>query len=753
MTITFSFISGEIIVPGTPIKVFSPRPIHPTSARSGTTLSSADETVHCVPNVQDGVVTLNTSDLPSNVYCIRVDPLLDSGGDCINSHPISSCVVIRKMKARVPRDYIILHVVHLAIGDVATTRLRPGEECRPGTQYIEVVQIAHRQTGKSFRRYFDQSGDEIDGSELLRAVAQRRQSKYGRVHEDLWKQLENSEQGSSHDVVIWPLVDDDSLTTYPAEYTDGTTRSHETDRQHDVFSFDRSKAKIMQQVLDLGAECRDHSGIPRICANLTARQIRTLAQSNHVGTIFKASSQRQLQAVPNLRTTMLNISRANRVHDSNILGEGIKVADWEAGPSDLTDMAFEDGGRFSDHPDDGENKLHARLVSAIIKSVDRPDQPRGYAPLCKLYSANTFSPDALIWAVKEKQCTVINISWDFVGSESSGAMNEQDVFIDWVATQRPWPTIVMAAGNEGRFENNPKYVANKSFNAIIVGAHNYTFRKDISEDRMAYFSNFINPTSPHADRELPSIAAPGAGISVLGTITQGTSFASPAVAGAVALIQSVHRSLSNNPEACRAIILAGAGRNVRDGQWAADVSSSSPHKDGRDGVGALDVEAAVKIAQRLVSPSTERPLSPWGWYHDVYKSVGNTLHADRKVFRTRITVPSSYQLGIVSESGPSLNLRAVVTWNSKVKWRAWGVGGHLSLPTINLELKLLDARSQQLVAFSVSFDNNYEVLDFIPTMRTDYDLLVEEGESQVDHANDGVAVAVAWCLFYNDEIV
>ncbi|KAL8916684.1 MAG: hypothetical protein Q9208_008384, partial [Pyrenodesmia sp. 3 TL-2023] len=646
----------EIIAPGTPIQIYWVGPIDHGSAERGIKLASAGAIVKCTVTTHDKVVQLGTDGLSSNVYTLRVDPLLDCDGVCINEHPISAKIIIRTMKAQKPGDYLIQHIVHLAVGETSSTRLRSGGDVTIGAKYLEAVRLMHRHTGKLYRRYFDKDGDEVDGDQILGAARQRRETKFGRLHEGLWKKLLKASDEDVHEVM-------------------------------------------------------------KMCTN-----------------------------------------RANRVLDQGIVtGKGIKVAVWEAGPSNTEGLVF--AGRYTDNPEPSD---HSRLVSAVIKTANNPTEPRGYAPDCELYSANAFEDGALMWAISQG-CTVINHSAFKRPADETGEQSEIDVVQDWMTMHPPYPTIVTAAGNFGRAtDSNVKYVTCKSYNAISVGAHASSFRNDISEKRIPDWSNYRNPTSLHGDRELPIVAGPGSDISALGLTMSGTSFSAPAVAGTVALIQCINPALlEHNPTACRAIILASAGRNASNGLWTADIAA---HIDARDGAGAMDVDAAVKIAQWHSPSSTSNLVPRWprGWHHTVYASADSSVPIKSvTAFKPRIHIPSPLELGITSNAATTnLSLRAVLTWNSKVQFMARqpgsagpGSGTGLSFLPVNLDLRLLDARSGLLAAFAATFDNNYEVLDFTPTVSWDYDLEVVEDTTQVGLVGERVNVAVAWCLFYDGEAV
>lgn len=128
----------------------------------------------------------------------------------------------------------------------------------------------------------------------------------------------------------------------------------------------------------------------------------------------------------------------------------------------------------------------------------------------------------------------------------------------------PFPTILQAAGNffsgdpDGVTPPEDEFVNHKGFNSMNLANH------DDTAGAIAGGSTFNNPTSAHGDRELPELAANGTSVTAAKATDSGTSFAAPAAAGVAALVQDVNATLQSWPEGCRAILLAGADRNVRD---------------------------------------------------------------------------------------------------------------------------------------------------------------------------------------------
>ncbi|KAH7169859.1 hypothetical protein EDB81DRAFT_676197 [Dactylonectria macrodidyma] len=117
-------------------------------------------------------------------------------------------------------------------------------------------------------------------------------------------------------------------------------------------------------------------------------QIREFAKSNDVGKVFFDDP----KAVPDLVDSMA-IARVPQAIALGFTGSNVRVAVFEEGPSDLSNLQFED--RYQSIPPASD---HARLTSAIVKN-NEPGKPHGYAPGCRLYSANSFNNDALRWAL------------------------------------------------------------------------------------------------------------------------------------------------------------------------------------------------------------------------------------------------------------------------------------------------------------------------------------------------------------------
>jgi hypothetical protein len=359
------------------------------------------------------------------------------------------------------------------------------------------------------------------------------------------------------------------------------------------------------------------------------------------------------------------------------------------------------------------------LTSAVIKNTE-PNKPHGHAPNCDLYSANSEDNAALQWAINQG-CTVISQSFHRPEEQTTDTLSSDDILQDYLAIHYPYPTIVHAAGNIDLDPN--EYVNHKGYNTLSVGNH------DDTASSISASSDWKNPSSTHGDRELPELCANGTGVTAVGVSMSGTSFAAPAVAGVVALLQQVSGTLKIWPEGCRAILLASAGRNVSGSTWWDDVSIK---KDASDGAGALDAYAAVKIAQQRKVRNA--PASLCGW--DVGTLASADFGTDKlATFRYFVQIPGAGGAGVV---------KIALTWNSIVATNQASPPAPVSSTlTLDFDLLVYDSNGNT-VAGSSSYDNSYEIVEFLATANQTYQIVIRRWSG-----TDNTWYGVAWTVFDN----
>jgi hypothetical protein len=544
-------------------------------------------------------------------------------------------------------------------------------------RYVELlraIQIDDNNT--PLQLSYDAKGQPVDGPSVLEETRQNRIAKFGRIHPTLFGLMDGAPGESTFDVGIWPLIERD-LTAYdkPKDGVQGPPAADVAAGQ----ALQQHKARLSDALRGVGVDVLgDDERTPFFYATLTVDQIRDVSMLQVVGLVFFHDK----KAVPHL-TNSINDARSHLVHRAGQVGRDIRVAVQEMGPSDTSNLIFE--GRFKSHPADWPPPFfpgHGRLVCSIIKNV-APGQPRGHAPACFLFSANTVGHDALRWALSPSGplCTIINQSFSTDTSPRSPYLELDDYYCDWLATIYPWPLIVSSAGNEPDDWSGAYYVNSKGYNTLSVGGHS---------DRLFRASSFTaktNPITPHHDRELPDICANAESVTTLERTDSGTSFAAPAVAGAAALLQGEVSLLKKWPEAVRAILFASANRHKWGTTWWTNVAT---HDDSPFGAGALDVSKAFLIAQAFTEAGG--PDAWRGWYCSTLRwdNIDNLGWMHRRWTLPHITQPR--------------RLKVAIAWDSK------------TTPTpessleVNLDLFVRDGTGR-ICAGALSYDNSCEIIE------------------------------------------
>lgn len=715
VSVSCSISSDEIVAPGTQIQLTLEAPVDPQAVQAsirlmrgcsvipvGVTLAKRGRAVDIqLPQDEIGAFDLIVSELVS----IRGKRL---------AHDYRLRFSVMPISGTVSRELRIEHAVRLSVGDLQVKRLLPGQKSDRG--HVDVLKVVHRKTGVASELAFDQNGKRVDIEKQLAELAKRRAEKYGRIHETLYARMENAKANEKLPIVVWPRI---NLPPAPYEKSPerraleppageqkvaSALRKATTGLASTLARYDRSvKAKAKQM----------DPGVPCLSMSATPAQIRELAAEKTVGAIWFEDR----TAVLDLNDSIA-IARSGSAHAAGFDGTGIRVAVWEDGPSVTTNLTF--AGRFTTTPPASN---HARLTSAIVKNTEA-NRPHGHAPDCDLYSANTFSNDALRWAIRDQHCTVVSQSFHRNTEPGGATLQADDLLKDWLALRWPYPTIVQAAGNFwlGDADNitppQDEFVNHKGYNSLAIGNH------DDTAAAMSGDSVFRNPTTTHGDRELPELAANGTGVSANGQTMSGTSFAAPATAGVTALLQDVDNVLCSWPEGCRAILLAAAGRNVQGNTWWQDVINGV---DGRDGAGAVDARAGVTIAQQR--RWRDAPATRHGW--DVGTLSSSVVGSDRlATFRYRVVVPSRLLL--------LPRVKVALAWDSAVT--SSGDNPTASTLTVDMDLLVKDS-SGTIVASAASWDNSYEVAEFAARPGETYEIIIRRWSG-----TDSVWYGVAWTV-------
>ena len=649
---------------------------------------------------------------------VVIDPIVGRNGDLLTRGRKIPFQVVDS-PARVPRSVAIESMVRLRIEELDTVRL-PVDR-RPDGPFVDVFKATDRESGRPVAFAADQDGNEVDIDEIGRELGRRRAEKYGKLHPELHRRLEEAHPDDRVHVAVWLRVDPEVFDEHARLKLTGEEREPPPHARRQREHITRAIRGLAEQLEQRRAEdVRPSRMAPTVRAVLPAEQIRELAEDERVAALFLYDP----EGVDDLDDSQ-DIANSDNVHTLGFDGSGVRVAVFERHPDNTSNLDIED--QFDATPSTSQ---HSRHVHGIIKNTGS-GSPNGHAPDCLLYSANSYDLDALEWAVEDENCRVINQSFHRTAEATDGGLSYDDIYKDWLVLHWPYPFIAQAAGNTGESGANispatNEYVNHKGYNSLAVGNHN----DDASA--MSATTVFRNPSSAHGDRELPEISANGTSVTAVGLTMSGTSMASPVVAGVAALLQDTHSSIGIWPEACRAILMAGATRNVVDDTWWQDVSGNV---DAEDGAGAINALESHRIAQTRRGPAGGGAQR--GWDAGLLKS-GDFDRNGLSEFAYRVRVPSGpfWRIG-------RRHVKVALAWDSEVgesdfPWinpiPIW------SILTVDNDLKIFDSNGTQ-VGYSGSWDNSYELAEFDGVPGETYDIRIRRWSG-----TDDVWFGIAWTV-------
>ncbi|NBW95563.1 MAG: hypothetical protein EBR28_02245 [Planctomycetia bacterium] len=328
-------------------------------------------------------------------------------------------------------------------------------------------------------------------------------------------------------------------------------------------------------------------------------------------------------------------------------------------------------------------------------------------------------------------CDVINSSF---GGYDPATTEPEYVAVDALAFQNPTVTFVAAAGNG---DVNPVSAPGNVYNGITVGSvggTNFRTPSDFSSRGAVDFYNPATNATLTGVRAAVDIAAPGeqgylaaylgptGGLVPLTQLTQtppptnryfvnmdGTSFASPTVAGGVALMKDAAKNSWWMPQAAldarvvKAVLMATSAQTDgwNNGQaTTGGVLRTTQALDYATGAGALDLDAAARTYilgdTRDLSGTSGGTIGSSGW--DL-GSIGVGSHAD---YAFSATLASSTEL------------RVALDWFTQGSFsNATDTGTRSAFANLDLQVwSVVNGAFDTLVAESSSLYNNAEFLRF-----------------------------------------
>lgn len=403
----------------------------------------------------------------------------------------------------------------------------------------------------------------------------------------------------------------------------------------------------------------------------------------------------------------LNISRqvvqANIVNKRGITGYGIRVGVVEPGRIGSHTNLPRGAQRILCRPTASTTiSEHKTNVAGVVQSTNATY--RGMAPSITIVDGigANFSDSEMIAAT---DCVIANgavaVNMSF-GSETNGYFDAFARYVDRVV-YNTGRTISVAISNICANRMGSPEIA---FNVLAVGAFGDNNTTSWGDDvppcrRVVDFSAYLDPLSPHGDREEPDIVAPGHSIITTNTVNgfsdvNGTSFAAPHVTGGVGLLNHRRPTLNDQAEEVRAIMMASARHNIEG------ISRLSE----RDGAGAILLAAADSVELSTNSMFIVTPGGTGGF---------------------PIT-PSFY-------ASAGQKVRVAIAWSHKSP-----SGDTLTQPTTDLDLRVYNP-SGVIVTSSISFDNSYEIAEFTATTTGYYTSKISNHRSSAGNEFIGWAVS------------
>lgn len=338
---------------------------------------------------------------------------------------------------------------------------------------------------------------------------------------------------------------------------------------------------------------------------------------------------------------------------------------------------------------------HATAVAGIIASTN--PTYRGVAwqgPAILSANAQTFYDSDLMtasdWAMTHGAMVLSN-SWT---QYTRGAFSPITYYFDYIDTHGPYyPTIVFGAGNCGTCVGSFNIVGAPAlgYNGISVGSFDDMGTFNWLDDVMSSFSSYGNPPTAHGDRQLPLVAGVGSHNSraitpgLFSTIIRspwisgvgsGTSYSTPEVSGEASLLMYKAEDLTIWPEAVRAIIMASADHNIEGSSRLSDL----------DGAGGIDVLSAYKTVNKGYNI---------GYGYGILRYDGE-----------------SRWVGPNIEAYQGQKVRIVFTWDSTASGYA---GTDVLGQDLDLYVERLSGTTwvpEPRAGYSISYDNNYEIVEF-----------------------------------------
>jgi hypothetical protein len=371
---------------------------------------------------------------------------------------------------------------------------------------------------------------------------------------------------------------------------------------------------------------------------------------------------------------------------------------------------------------------HPTWVAGAVAS--RSSTYRGTAPGADIVSASTggYSPSlstdraiiaAADWAIASNggDADILNLS---LGQDTAQGAEESRRYFDSIGWE-DGRLVVASSGNFGTFGHWNVVSPGTGYNVLTVGGINDRNTAGRGDDVIWYGgsngSSYRDPTSaawnPHGDFNKPNLSAPAVSVRTAnGMYGDGTSVASPIVAGIAAQLLARAPGLASWPEATRAVLMAGAVRRT-------PLPNGSLNAD-HEGVGTADATWANRVLDN----------GSFGGYR-----FGSMSGND---------VPSA-EVDVIAGQ----RIRVALAWSSHTS----GSSNTGKTDTLTADLDLRVVGPNGAVSWGATFDNSYEWVDV--TAAQTGRLRIEVRSARFDAGSEpyGLAWAIRGPFFDSDDSI
>lgn len=557
----------------------------------------------------------------------------------------------------------------------------------------------------------DENGKVVDINQLASKERSIYTERYGAMSPELYERVAIASPDELIEVSIWltvPPYEGPMLPTPDQNVTkdeiEAKLKEMNNKRTDQVL---RAIMPVVERLQRMGYKVLYDTYSPMLIVRLTPGAIHEVARWDEV-----LSMDLTYIVKPELEIASPTIT-ADVVHSRGITGSGVPVAQIEVGGKFAIHNPYLYGvtqdytyicSTISEH-----STAVAGIIRANYSSVDcSVCHGHSYSSigLSEVISSSVqgISPNVSLWAggscngvwseLKDRSIAaanwgarVINLSW---GVDIGLTPKDMDKFYDEMVINRRL-TVIKSAGNEACGGTGNVTSPGLAYNVITVGGFDDLNTTGWSDDIMYSCSSWKDPVSGHNDREKPELVAPGVNINTTLTYSpwigdpgmDGTSLSAPMVTGIASLLIQRDGFLGVWPETIKAILMVTTVHNIEGFTRLSEY----------DGTGGVVADRADDVARG---------------YNGGKGGLGYSCSTS-----TPLEVTQMYL-------GSGIRTRVAIVWDNDPNYF-----NYANKPSADLDLSVLDPNGYY-VASSSSWDNTYEIVEFIPQMTGYYKLRVNK---------------------------